>query len=359
MQLIELKYYLDLIPKCDIFKGNDMVEIFFHVAEEKACYIATEFIKSADESFIIQNTLPEDETINYVARYEKKRTEDIAFLQYVLSKSSKEIGGFAIKNIPLMNFYLGIEIEPPMRCYGSVDYDTNSIWKIPIYGLNKYVGEETKENYRNLLKALYEWCDEELDYYSLPKKVLHASKTKSAQAIAIESFLNENYIPYKNRYEEKEYRKVKRRDVECIKAAREKDNEKFYEMLSQFKIRYDEIYHNLIKNGKVFPKWKSEYEMFKLIRKFHNDAVYQYKAAWLDRQSLDVFIPSRRIGVEYQGRQHYEVIEIFGGEEGYNKQKELDIKKKKVCAENNVNLIEWRYDEPINEIILRNKIKMP
>ena len=66
-------------------------------------------------------------------------------------------------------------------------------------------------------------------------------------------------------------------------------------------------------------------------------------------QSIDIFIPSIFIGIEYQGVQHYKPIEHFGGEEHFRHQQENDRKKKELCSKNGVTLIEWPYTENISE----------
>lgn len=62
--------------------------------------------------------------------------------------------------------------------------------------------------------------------------------------------------------------------------------------------------------------------------------------------------------IEYQGRQHYEPIEDFGGEENFNIQKSYDEKKRHYCEENKIKLIEipyWDFNK-IDEIYISNKI---
>ena len=68
MQMIELKYYTDLLPECNIFTVDNMVELFFHDMETKAYYIAREFAKQADESYVVENAFSDDNTINHVVR---------------------------------------------------------------------------------------------------------------------------------------------------------------------------------------------------------------------------------------------------------------------------------------------------
>ena len=94
----------------------------------------------------------------------------------------------------------------------------------------------------------------------------------------------------------------------------------------------------------IRPKWKHELSLFHAIRKEYPDTLYQYRPEWLGRQSLDLYIPSLRIAIEYQGIQHYLPIRFFGGEEALAQRQELDLQKRKLCEENEVRLIEWAYD---------------
>lgn len=73
-------------------------------------------------------------------------------------------------------------------------------------------------------------------------------------------------------------------------------------------------------------------------------------------QSIDVFIPSINVGIEYQGIQHYEPVDFLGGAKGLRDRQKLDEKKRKLCQDNGVILIEWKYNEPINDIVLRTKL---
>ena len=72
--------------------------------------------------------------------------------------------------------------------------------------------------------------------------------------------------------------------------------------------------------------------------------IYQAHFNFLDRLSYDFFLPDLNIAIEYQGKQHYEPVEIFGGEAAFIKQQERDSRKRKLSLENNIKLIEIRYD---------------
>lgn len=67
------------------------------------------------------------------------------------------------------------------------------------------------------------------------------------------------------------------------------------------------------KKQNVDIKWKSEYELYKLVLSYYSDAVFHYSTAWLGEQHIDIYIPSIMLGIEYQGKQHFEAVEFFGG----------------------------------------------
>ena len=92
-----------------------------------------------------------------------------------------------------------------------------------------------------------------------------------------------------------------------------------------------------------------------------NNIVYEYQKhfSWLGKQSLDFYIPSKNIAIECQGGQHFFAYDFFGGEKGLTETKNRDIKKKKLCDDNGVNLLYYgRYSGCIkNKKIILDKIK--
>ena len=123
----------------------------------------------------------------------------------------------------------------------------------------------------------------------------------------------------------------------------EKDGFKTNWRLERTKIRT-----KLTADGIIKPKWKHELSLFHAIRRKYPDTLYQYRPDWLGRQSLDLYIPSLKTAIEYQGIQHYLPIEFFGGEEALSLRRELDQR----CKENDVRLIAWPYDiEPTDKNI--------
>ena len=117
-----------------------------------------------------------------------------------------------------------------------------------------------------------------------------------------------------------------------------------------------ELKSKLVANGTIKSKWKHERMLFELVKSIYPDTIYQYHSKWLGRQSIDIFIPQLSVGIEYQGIQHYEPIDIFGGKEGFLKRQELDNRKKELCLKNNVKLIEWNYNLEPTKINLQKML---
>lgn len=117
--------------------------------------------------------------------------------------------------------------------------------------------------------------------------------------------------------------------------------------------KYEKEYRKLIldlkEKGVIQSRWKSEFSLYMLIKSYFPTAIYQYRAEWLDKQSLDIYIPEHKIGIEYQGQQHYEEIDVFNGAEGLKETQKRDKDKKEKCHANNVTLIEWVYTDAIEE----------
>lgn len=72
------------------------------------------------------------------------------------------------------------------------------------------------------------------------------------------------------------------------------------------------------------------------------EVIQHARPDWLGRQHLDIFIPSLSVAVEYQGRQHDEPVAFFGGEKAWRASRRRDAKKRRLCEQNGVRLIEVR-----------------
>lgn len=105
-------------------------------------------------------------------------------------------------------------------------------------------------------------------------------------------------------------------------------------------------------------RWVSEFELFAIVKELLPDHVVYYQARpnWLGKQSLDVFVPSLKLGIEYQGRQHYEPVDFFGGEVGFKATKVRDEKKSQLCRDNNIVLMYFKHTEKLTKSFVKKKL---
>lgn len=122
-------------------------------------------------------------------------------------------------------------------------------------------------------------------------------------------------------------------------------------------------------SGSGCPKCKNKSQTIlfeKLQSIFVNEKIeYEKRFKWLGLQSLDIYFPKYSIGIEYDGIQHFEPVEHFGGEKYFEIIKIRDAKKDKLCLDNGCTLIRLKYDykdedfnnlvKQIQDIIDRNK----
>lgn len=68
------------------------------------------------------------------------------------------------------------------------------------------------------------------------------------------------------------------------------------------------------------------------------------------KASIDFYLPDLNIAIEYNGKQHYEYIPYFhtGGIIDFKRQQKRDEYVRNYCKNNNIRLIEIKYDENLN-----------
>ncbi len=87
------------------------------------------------------------------------------------------------------------------------------------------------------------------------------------------------------------------------------------------------------------------------------EIVREASPAWLNGQRLDIYIPSIRCAIEYQGEQHYFPLDHLGGDQGLKDRQEMDDRKRTACLKEDVTLVEWRYDETISVESVTDKLR--
>lgn len=107
-------------------------------------------------------------------------------------------------------------------------------------------------------------------------------------------------------------------------------------------------------NGeKIIKKWlDSNKIMYITQKKFNNCLSMKGK-----NLKFDFFVPILNLCIEFDGKQHFEPLEFFGGDEYFKILKRNDKLKDIYCMQNNIYLIRIKYDQDIEQI-LKQKIKI-
>ena len=93
--------------------------------------------------------------------------------------------------------------------------------------------------------------------------------------------------------------------------------------------------------AQLFP----EYKMFR-----------HYRPEWLEGLELDVFFPDLSLGLEYQGEQHFEPVECWGGVEALLDLQARDLRKVIICQNRGIKLLLYNYFEPLDAETLKSKL---
>lgn len=124
-------------------------------------------------------------------------------------------------------------------------------------------------------------------------------------------------------------------------------------------------FQNIERNTYLQPvnKWVTEELVYNLVKKIYKNykVIYQYRPFFLrsnkgGQMSYDVFITGLNIAIEYQGKQHFEPIEFFGGVKNYNKTIERDKLKVELSKKNNIKLVFINYWENVTPELIKTKI---
>lgn len=101
---------------------------------------------------------------------------------------------------------------------------------------------------------------------------------------------------------------------------------------------------------KIGDAWVSETMLFNIVKELYptEKIIRHYRPDWLEGLELDIYFPDLKLGLEYQGIQHFKAVEHWGGEAQLKKQQKNDARKKRICNELGVKLICINYNEPLS-----------
>jgi hypothetical protein len=106
-------------------------------------------------------------------------------------------------------------------------------------------------------------------------------------------------------------------------------------------------------------KFISETILFKTIAYLLKDyeVIHHHRADWLARQELDIFVPSLNLAIEYQGEQHFESIDAWGGEEALERTQQRDEEKRRKCESNGIRLVYFDHTMKLTEKFVAHQLE--
>ena len=268
-------------------------------------FVIAEVCKQAEVFRPVNSLFPDEEKVQYLAVFDKENMDDVLLMYHLLyTNTSQEVfGGYSLYDYSLSWYQThlwqdGVVLRSPYlpdrlaKFQGNLPFHHNPVKTVHV-----------RRNIEHILECGY--FRSELEFFLSLTRVIMPFFQWWYTDLAL--------------YEEKDGLRVNWR-------------------LARTKIRT-----KLTAEGVIKPKWKHELSLFHAVRGLYPDTLYQYRPDWLGRQSLDLYIPSLRTAIEYQGIQHYLPVDFFGGEEALTQRRDLDRVKKELCTANSVLLIEWPY----------------
>lgn len=279
----------------NISKISEKYVIFIYPEDYSHKFLmCQEIAKRSKRLYVLNNIFDEDDTINWIACFDKNDIMNIGMMSYLVYSSSisypgDNYGGYKLFGRGLMFYaqclqYDGKALTPVGYNY-LAHFQGNQVRR----DQNPYVILESRKIIKMLLRRGYFENEYEI-FVNLYQALLPFLHSIYLNAVNI---IKESEISWKN--------------------------------------LINELQSKLISEGVIISKWKHEQSLFMLIRKIYTDALFQYRSKWLEPQNLDIYIPSLNLGIEYQGIQHYESVDFFGGENALVHRKELDERMRNLC----------------------------
>ena len=285
-------------------------------------FVITDVCRRAETFHPIRNLFPDEEKTHYLAVFDKENMDDVLLLYHLLYTNTTEdlYGGYSLYDY-------------------SLPWYQNHLWEDGIVLRSPYLPD-----------ALAKFQGS-LPYYHNPAKTVYVRRN-------IRHILDSGYFSSELEF----FRNLTQVIMPLFQwwytdlmLYEEKDG-----LRTDWRLQRTRIRTRLTAEGVIQPKWKHELTLFHLVREKYPDTLYQFRPEWLGRQSLDLFIPSLKTAIEYQGIQHYRPVDFFGGEEALEQRQELDRQKRQLCEQNDVRLIEWPYsleptDRNVREIFQKER----
>ena len=251
-----------------------------------------------------------------------------------------EVCGRELEIIP-RNFYRGIRCR---LCNGTGCRLTQEVFekRIQCQGNGEYLNLEKYKRAKTPVLIIHKVCGHQWkispsNFFSgkrCPKCAGNTKKDTTSYVREVEN-LDENYKvldKYKNNQE-----KIKMLHTECG---------------NQFEMRPADFL-----TGQRCPHCKQSRGERDIANFLKNSSIeYEFQKRFKDCRDkntlpFDFYIPTLNYCIEFDGIQHYEPIDYFGGEKAFKEVQRRDGIKTKYCEEKGIKLLRIRYDEDVEEKI--------
>jgi len=104
--------------------------------------------------------------------------------------------------------------------------------------------------------------------------------------------------------------------------------------------------------------WASETLLYQLASEVlpGEKVIRHYRPEFLERLELDIFFPNLQLGIEYQGAQHFQAIDHWGGKEALMRTQSRDGRKKDLCIKCGIKLVYFYHTEQLSIDLVRSKL---
>jgi hypothetical protein len=156
--------------------------------------------------------------------------------------------------------------------------------------------------------------------------------------------------------EYKEIRKVNQRRADDFLY---KAHQPLRKQQKRIKDYIENIVRDKFGHKKIGEAWINETMLYYILCTLYPDKTIlrHHHPTFLKGLELDVYFPEEKLGIEYQGIQHFETVSHWGGEEALIKLQKRDKLKQELCKANQINLIYFLYDEILSDALVEQKIK--
>jgi hypothetical protein len=313
-----------LLDVINLYISDDLITFIYSYIDKKHYYLANELSKQAKHRVILPNLFGDNATVNILVAFDKGTQLNEAYLCYETmcnvsySSSSRMhqpyVNGYKIFNKCLDNIV------------SHADYNGKPCLMTSVSG---YYG-----------KNLHSYCAGGCRIDNDVKKIMD-DRNAIDKVMDSGLFRNELEMSYS-------LMKLLMYKVHDMFIAAKETFDGCRDKLVNANVELEILYSRLTKEERVPVKWDTEKELFKLVSRYYSDAIFQHSPSWLHPQNIDIYVPSIGLAIEYNGKQHYESIDFFGGDEGLKHRMELDEKKVKVCKDNGVKVLHWKYNVEVN-----------